>query len=471
MREERAQTGVANLDDNLEGGIPRGNMVLIAGNPGTGKTLLSGEFLHRGAEEGEQGLYVSLAEGRASFLDYMRKVGRDLESPALPGSVNVMDLVTIKEQGIETLMEGILDRIEELHVERLVVDSFSALAGAFTQAIDARVALHILGKLVKRSGCTTLLVTEVPTGGSSLGLGVEEFLADGIIHLRRENMGGGVLRSLEVTKMRGTEIRSPRQLFTLHGGFRALEPFREKPTGTGPPFTPTPDPPDRFSAGHPQLDQILGGFRRGDTVLIRLGDGVPPLLPALILAPMRANFTAAGRGVMMIPPGGTGSDRVTRFDERLGVTPRLRDALVRIGVFTQEPEAPHVLRLDPDDPKMTHRIWCEEKTRLASSTGQPTLKIVYLDGLDYLWPRDQARRVLDAESAQTKNEGSLLLLLSHPGSEELERNASNLSNAQIEVRSEQGVFLLQGLQPRTQLHAAEMDPEAGYPRLTLTPMQ
>ncbi len=52
--------------------------------------------------------------------------------------------------------------------------------------------------------------------------------------------------------------------------------------------------------------------------------------------------------------------------------------------FTEMAESHDCILLDPDDPKMTHRIWCEEKTRLASSTGQPTLKIVYLDGLDYL---------------------------------------------------------------------------------------
>ncbi len=471
MSEGRAQTGVDNLDENLEGGIPRGNMVLVAGNPGTGKTLLCGEFLYLGAEEGEQGLYVSLAEGRASFLDYMRKVGKDLEFPTLPGGVDVMDLVTIKEQGVEALMEEILDRIEEIHAARLVVDSFSALAGAFTQTIDARVTLHILGKLVKRSGCTTLLVTEVPIGGASLGLGVEEFLADGIIHLRRESVGGGLVRSLEITKMRGTEIRSPRQLFTLNGGFRALEPFRERQTGGGPPFSPTPDPPDRFSSGHPQLDQILGGFRRGDTVLIKIGEGIPPLVPALMLAPMRANFTSAGRGVMMIPPSGTASERVARFDERLGVTHSRREELIRIGIFNPEPEAPYVLPLDPDDPRAAYRAWCEEKARLSVRTGQPLLKIAHIDCLDYLWPREQARRVLSTESAQTKNEDSLLLLLSHPGSEELEVHASNISNAQIEVRSEHGVFLLRGLQPRTQHHAMEMDPDAGYPRLTLTPMQ
>ncbi|MCX6649897.1 MAG: AAA family ATPase [Candidatus Bathyarchaeota archaeon] len=468
MKDTRVPTGVTNLDASLEGGIPRGNMVLIAGNAGTGKTLLAGEFLYSGAAAGEQCLYVSLAEGRASFIDYMLKAGRDLDDPSLPGVVNVMDLLTVKEQGTETLIEGLLERVEELGAQRLVIDSFTALATAFAEPIDARVTLHILGKLTKRSGCTTLLITEIPSGGSSIGIGVEEFLADGIILLKRMGVGGSVTRSLEVVKMRGTEIGAPQQLFTLHRGFKALEPFREKPRNGGPPFHPTADSGDRYGTGTPQLDAATGGLRRGDTMLIRLGEGVPPIAPALLLAPLRANFIHGGRPVTMIPPGGTGPDRIARFDEAYGVTQTQLNRLLR--VYTPDPahEAPYAIRLD--DPQNNQRRLAEEETRLHEATGKPLLRIIYVDGFEDLCPGEQARRMLDAKSRQTKNEGGLLVLLTQPGSES-ERHASNLSNTQLTIGNEQGVFLLQGLQPRTQLYALEMEDGASYPKVRLTPMQ
>jgi circadian clock protein KaiC len=76
-----------------------------------------------------------------------------------------------------------------------VIDSFTALSNAFTKTIDARVTLHILSKILSHTHCTTLLVTEIPTGSNKIGLGVEEFVAGGVIALRREFLNGGVFRS------------------------------------------------------------------------------------------------------------------------------------------------------------------------------------------------------------------------------------------------------------------------------------
>jgi len=468
LNDIRVPTGVTNLDASLEGGIPRGNTVIIAGNAGTGKTLLAGEFLYAGAAVGEQCLYVSLAEGRASFIDYMQKAGKNLDYPNLPGAVEVMDLLTVKEQGTEALIEDLLERVGELGAQRLVVDSFTALATAFQATIDARVTLHILGKLTKRSCCTTLLITEIPSGSSNIGVGVEEFLADGIILLRRAGAGGVTTRSLEVVKMRGTEIQAPQQLFTLHGGFKALEPFREKPRGKGLPFTPTPDDTERYGTGTPELDAATGGLRRGDTILIRLGEGVPPIAPALLLGPLRANFIHAGRPVTMIPPGGTGPDRVARYDEAYGVTQTARDRLLRVYTPDTAPGAPYAVTLD--DPETNHGRITEEETRLRAETGEPLLRIMYVDVFDDLIPRELSRRLLDAESRRTKNEGGLLILLTQPGSAS-GRQASNNSNTQISIMNEQGVFLVRGLQPMTQHYALEMEDGASYPKPRLTPMQ
>ncbi len=379
-----------------------------------------------------------------------------------------MDMLTVKEQGTETLIEDILERVDALAAQRLVIDSFSAIASAFTEPIDARVTLHILGKLTKRSGCTTLLITEIPTGGTSIGMGVEEFLSDGIILLRRRGEDGAVTRSLEVVKMRGTEIRAPRQLFTLHGGFKALEPFREKPLGGGPSFKPTPDLSGRYSTGTPQLDAIMGELRRGDTLLIRVGEAVPPLTPALLLAPLRANWMHRGRPATMIPLGGTSPERVARFDESYGVTPTQMNRLMRI--TTPDPTKDTQYALTLGEGRDNPRLLADEERRLHAIAGEPLLRIVYVDSLSDLMPAGDHPAWLDARARQTKNEGGLLVLLTQPGSAS-ERHAQNISNAQLTLKNELGVFLLQGQQPRTQLYALEMEDGASYPKPMLTPMQ
>jgi circadian clock protein KaiC len=51
MSENRVPTGIDGLDPLIEGGFPRGSLVLLAGNPGTGKTIFSMQFLYNGAED------------------------------------------------------------------------------------------------------------------------------------------------------------------------------------------------------------------------------------------------------------------------------------------------------------------------------------------------------------------------------------------------------------------------------------
>ena len=56
------KTGVTGLDAMLYGGIPEKNQVLLAGGPGTGKTLLSFEYLYRNAKAGNTSLFFALEE-------------------------------------------------------------------------------------------------------------------------------------------------------------------------------------------------------------------------------------------------------------------------------------------------------------------------------------------------------------------------------------------------------------------------
>jgi len=152
MSENRVPTGIDGLDPLIEGGFPRGSLVLLAGSPGTGKTIFSMQFLWKGAENyGDNGIYVSFAENEDTILlNISRLFGRDLRKrKGGRGKVKILDLTTVTEKGLSTILEMILEEVTALKAKRLVIDSFSAMAQAFEEPIEARIILHnILGKLV-----------------------------------------------------------------------------------------------------------------------------------------------------------------------------------------------------------------------------------------------------------------------------------------------------------------------------------
>jgi circadian clock protein KaiC len=71
----RASTGIAGLDEILGGGLARNRLHLLEGSPGTGKTTIALQFLCAGAEAGEVGIYVSLAETETELRDGARSHG------------------------------------------------------------------------------------------------------------------------------------------------------------------------------------------------------------------------------------------------------------------------------------------------------------------------------------------------------------------------------------------------------------
>jgi len=97
----RTPTGIYGLDPIIGGGFPKGSLILVAGNPGTGKTIFSAQFLYYGATEfGEKGIYVSFAESRNTFFSHMLDFGFDFEKLEREGKFKFLDMVTVKEEGV-----------------------------------------------------------------------------------------------------------------------------------------------------------------------------------------------------------------------------------------------------------------------------------------------------------------------------------------------------------------------------------
>jgi len=205
-KDQRAATGLPELDGMLEGGFPSGSLITLTGRPGTGKTIFGSQFLYHGAKKEKQpGMYVSMLEGEKAYLRNVRRIGLDLEPLAAQKNFFFLELPAPTPEGLPILWEQIAREIQEKQVERLVIDSFTAMAPAFQTVGDLRTFTHVLlGKIVGASGCTTLMITEEGRGGAYASNGVEEFVADGVIHFNLVAAGDARVRYIEITKMRGT---------------------------------------------------------------------------------------------------------------------------------------------------------------------------------------------------------------------------------------------------------------------------
>jgi len=202
--QKREKTGIDSLDKLIEGGFPKGSLIILAGSPGSGKTIASSQFLYYGATHGEPSIYVSFGERHDVYLDNMKQFGLDFGKLEEKGIFKFMDMVTTKNEAIPSILETVLEEAQNMKAKRLVVDSFSAMSLGFEKKIDARILLHLLDKIMRTLGCTTLMLIEIPTGHSELGMGFEEFVSDGIILFETFEVRSGISKRSIIRKMRGT---------------------------------------------------------------------------------------------------------------------------------------------------------------------------------------------------------------------------------------------------------------------------
>lgn len=206
----RVRTGITGLDRMLQGGLIAGRPYVIAGPPGSGKTILGMHFLLQGIRDGISGLYISLSEPALEIRDNMSAFGWDITR------VRILDVSPEGGTGVWVLpSDGLLESVRfnvanlnslistELtvhNVGNIVIDSITALKELCERERDVRVDLLSLMNYLSENRCTSLLISE------SLGEGVEveSFLARGTVRLQTVFLEGKRKRSILIEKMRGT---------------------------------------------------------------------------------------------------------------------------------------------------------------------------------------------------------------------------------------------------------------------------
>lgn len=209
---DRVSTGVAKLDELLQGGIPRYFAVAVTGEPGTGKTVLAMHFIAEGLREGDPGVYITTEESRESIINQAKQFNFPFEEKVEEGNLIIVDALmkdyqdvwSLRKLEVEDLLRKIVEAKKVLGYghARLVIDSMSAFW--LDKPAMARKYSYRVKSFLNKWKFTYIMTSQYAvTTSEAFGFGIEH-VADGIIRLRRRLVGGVLKRYLVVEKMRQT---------------------------------------------------------------------------------------------------------------------------------------------------------------------------------------------------------------------------------------------------------------------------
>src|SRR5687767_8544145 len=121
----RIETGVRNLDALLSGGLPQGSVVVLAGPPGAGKTILAQQICFHNASSQRRVLYFStLSEPTAKTLRYLSRFSF-FNADLMESALKFVDLGVIREsKGLEEASRSIMEQVKNVRPAIVVIDSF-----------------------------------------------------------------------------------------------------------------------------------------------------------------------------------------------------------------------------------------------------------------------------------------------------------------------------------------------------------
>ncbi|MFQ3667916.1 MAG: circadian clock protein KaiC, partial [Fimbriimonadaceae bacterium] len=202
--EERVTTGVSGLDDMVGGGFYRGSVTLVSGATGTGKTLLSTQFLAGGAREGERCLLLAFEESRDQLTRNAMGWGVDFAEMQASGHLHIECSIP-ESHSVEDQLIRIRELIDAVRPTRVALDGVSALSRVSSTA-SYREFVISLASLLKKLEITALLTStsEDLLGGSSITEAHISTITDTILLLRYVEFFGEIRRGINVLKMRGS---------------------------------------------------------------------------------------------------------------------------------------------------------------------------------------------------------------------------------------------------------------------------
>lgn len=213
---ERVKTGIAGLDEVLGGGIPVHRHVALNGGPGAGKTSFSFEYIYRGAQMGENGIYISLEETPEDIIENMAATFPEFTDMADLISEEKMEIIKPDKFMLEDIAETLEDRIAKNNIRRAVIDSATMVRLAFKDESEYRQTTFEFFSLLRNLDITAFMTVEAPSQDlTATKFDIEHFVMDGIINLYNLGKAEQRIKAVEIYKMRGTDHRKEKIPFKM----------------------------------------------------------------------------------------------------------------------------------------------------------------------------------------------------------------------------------------------------------------
>jgi circadian clock protein KaiC len=361
----RIDTGVSGLNDILSGGLPIGQMYLLEGTPGTGKTTIALQFIRTAIMSGEKALYITLSESKRELEASARSHGWKNEELSIAEFVPEEASLSPEQQYTvfhpsEVELAGTIQKltglIEEIKPTRLVIDSLSELRLLASDTMRYRRQLLALKQFFAGRETTVLLLDDRSAEGSDMQL---QSIAHGVIRLDRVPRSYGVnRRQIEIVKLRGSSFREGTHDYTIETGGIRIYPrlIANEHDST---FKN-----ERVKSGIQALDAMFGGgINRGSSTLL-----IGPTGAGKSTMSIQYAYAAAVRGDRAI---------VYAFDEVLRTAIDRAEAL---GIHVREEISKGTLamsQIDPAELSPGEFIW-----QIRNDVEKKDTRVVIIDSLN-----------------------------------------------------------------------------------------
>ncbi|MDG6904429.1 MAG: AAA family ATPase [Nitrososphaerota archaeon] len=200
---DRIPTGISGLDSIIQGGLIRGDVHLISGGPGTGKTILASRFVYNAIRNSNEiAVYATFEESTDFFKRNLARLGSDFAPLEKEEKIKIIDLEILRGKGLESNIAYLLDVVAKAKATILVVDSLTALLLACETQFEQRTFMKTVYKSLKVKGVTTLMTVSLGEDGR---VGPEGFLSDSVMFLENWVDNNQFKTRFLIQKMRGTD--------------------------------------------------------------------------------------------------------------------------------------------------------------------------------------------------------------------------------------------------------------------------